>query len=150
MAKRRRRKGLGLGFSPDRWVVFSPEGVFDKYGNQVKDACAKTTYTSYGDAAKAALRCSRSNRVTEPCLLLGGWSSGAQRLIGRCFKGRCSKPKEGDAGLLDKCKTRKKVRKSLIAQRVAIRQSRSSGPLAPSKATPSRAAKLDGRRSRRR
>jgi hypothetical protein len=150
MAKRRRKGSRGLGFSPDRWVVFSPEGVFDRYGNQVKDACAKTTYTSYGDAAKAALRCSRSKQVTKPCLLLGGWSSGAQRLIGRCFKGKCSKPKEDDAGLLDKCKVDKKARGTLIDQRVKVRESRSSGPLAPSKASKSRTGKLDGRRPRRR
>jgi hypothetical protein len=147
MAKRGRKRLKGLGFAPDRWVVFAPEGVFDRRGKQVKPACSKTTYTSYGDAAKATLRCSRYEHAKEPCLLMSGWSSGSDHPVGRCRKGRCSKPKAEDLKLIATCKLSKKDRKALLKKmtqadktQIAIRNIRtgkSAGSLTPSQAAKS-------------
>lgn len=148
MAKRR-RKGKGLGFSPDRWTVFTVGGT------ATSQPCSRRTYTSYGDAAKAALRCSKGSRNNKPCLLLAGYSSGTPRVIGRCYKGRCGKPKEGDSHLISKCGTGKKLRRSLIAARHREWADRAR-MVAPSQASKSgmrygkTKADLSGRRRRRR
>jgi hypothetical protein len=150
MAKRRRRKGSkALGFSPDRWTVFNVGGT------STGQPCSRKTYTSYGDAAKSALRCSKNARNNRPCLLLAGWSSGPQRVIGRCYKGRCSEPKEGDKHLVAKCGTGKKLRRSLIAARARARnmgpsQASKSGMRYGKEADAVRAEAGLGRRKRRR
>lgn len=114
-----------LGFAPDRWTVFSVEG------HSRKPPCSRATYTSYGDAAKAALRCSKKTR--KPCLLLAGWASGTPRVIGRCRKGKCGRPKESDRYLIQHCGTAKKSRRAMIATRVREHADRARG-IGPSKA----------------
>lgn len=116
MAKRRRSARLGQFTPPDRFIVFTVGGTKER------QPCTKRTFTSYGDAAKATLKCSRSRRnvSNKPCLLLMGWP-GTEKLVGRCVKGKCGPPKPGDKYLIDHCGGAKKSRRELIKERVKMR-----------------------------
>ncbi|MGH7176829.1 MAG: hypothetical protein ACREJC_05555, partial [Tepidisphaeraceae bacterium] len=97
-------------------------------------ACERRTLTSYGDAAKATLRCSKQSKKkgvaslkSAPCFLLHGMP-GSERLVGRCLQGKCGKPKEGDNALITRCRTGKKARRALIAERAHADRNRGIGP----------------------
>lgn len=115
--------------SPDRFVVFN----VGQYGKRAR--CSRRVYTSYGDAAKATLHCSRQSKrkgvastTSKPCLLLHGLP-GTEKLVGSCFKGKCGPPQPRDRTLLTSCGEEKRERRGLIAQRAKA--------LAPSKASKS-------------
>ena len=116
--RRKKRKGLGF-ISPDRFVVINlkPHGK--------AKACRKRVFTSYGDAAKVTMRCSRSAEAVAakaPCFLLQGWA-GAETIVGRCVSGKCGKPREGDHRLIEKCEPEyvtKARRRRLIAERATV------------------------------
>jgi|WetSurMetagenome_2_1015567.scaffolds.fasta_scaffold245573_2 hypothetical protein len=130
----------------DRFVVFNvgaTKAVERGYGKT--PSCSRRTFTSYGDAAKATLRCSRqgklkgaSSTASEPCFLLHGMP-GSEKLVGRCFKGKCGRPEDGDRAKMDRCKLDKKQRaakrKETIRERV-IAADRARG-MSPSKASKS-------------
>jgi hypothetical protein len=115
------RKGLGNTRSPDRFIVVSP-GKYARF-----QSCERRVLTSYGDAAKATLRCSKQSKTkgtasvtSKPCFLLHGLP-GAEKLVGRCFKGKCGKPEDGDRLLATRCGSSKKARRDLIKSRVSVR-----------------------------
>jgi hypothetical protein len=144
MAKRRRKKGLG--FSPDRWSVFTVGGT----GRRKK--CSRRTFTSYTDAAVSAKRCSKNSK--KPCLLLASTTQYVTvkrgdkevpklvpTVVGVCKDGYCRKPKPDDHKLIDQCYTEKNERRDRIkswADRARM--------IAPSKAAKTRTGKLSGRR----
>ena len=116
--------------SVDRFVVFNVGATrASKRGYGNTEACKRRTFTSYGDAANAALYCSKQTKQagvasveSKPCLLLHGMP-GSEKIVGRCFKGKCGKPVEGAAGdawLLKSCKLDKAAKKA--ARRTAIKE----------------------------
>jgi hypothetical protein len=137
--RKRKKKSLGSTMrSPDRFIVFNVGTIKTRVRGYGKaEACSRRTFTSYGDAAKAAWRCSKQGKVagvpntpSEPCFLLHGLP-GSEKLVGRCFKGKCSKPEPGDTLMMAKCKlTRaqfKKARGEMIMERVMKHASRDRG-----------------------
>lgn len=152
----------------DRYVVFTSSGT-DR-----RAPCSKTTYTSYGDAAKATLRCAQKATNTKtPCLLLMGLP-GAERIVGRCAKdgrrgARCGRPKTDDAALIKNCappgmtkdakaarraeiKRLKEVREDAVKRQlwIAREQGSAARSTGPSQATSSRSGKLGEANRRRR
>jgi hypothetical protein len=115
-ARKKQRRQLADTRAPDRYVVVNtaPHG-------RIK-SCHKRVFTSYGDAARVTQRCSRTEAAAAkkaPCFLLQGWP-GAERIVGRCVKGICGKPKDTDRKLIADCIpefTTKKARRELIAAR---------------------------------
>jgi len=79
-----------------------------------------------------------SSTASEPCFLLHGMP-GSEKLVGRCFKGKCGRPEDGDRAKMDRCKLDKKQRaakrKETIRERV-IAADRARG-MSPSKASKS-------------
>jgi hypothetical protein len=120
--------GLGNMRSPDRFVVVN----LGPYGS--RPSCTRRVYTSYGDAAKATLKCSR-NRAKEPCILLQGYA-GSEKVVGRCVDRKCGRPDPGDQNKVSRCRLDKKKakgdRRALIARLHADR-ARGMGPSKASK-----------------
>lgn len=121
--------------APDRFIVVST-GPYARF-----QPCERRVLTSYGDAAKATLRCSRQSKKkgvasvkSAPCFLMHG-PPGAEKLVGRCFKGKCGKPEEGDRALISRCGASKKARRGLIAERA--KAGGRARPMGPSKASKS-------------
>lgn len=108
---RRGRLPLADTRAPDRYIVVNmgPHGKVAP--------CRRRIFTSYGDAAKVTLRCSRSRQAADkPCFLMQGWP-GAEKLVGRCDNGKCGRPKDGDQSAINRCGLNKKARHEMIAAR---------------------------------
>ena len=137
--------------SPDRFIVFNVGATkARKRGYGDTEACSRRVFTSYGDAAKAALRCSRQGKqagaayvTSKPCLLLHGMP-GSEAIVGRCFKGKCGPPEKGDQRALDVCRLNKKNTAAFLKARDARDEAREkridadrARGIAPSKAAKS-------------
>lgn len=135
-----KKKTLGSAMrSPDRFVVFNVGNIKTRVRGYGKaEACSRRAFTSYGDAAKATWRCSKQGKVagvantaSEPCFLLHGWTPASEKLVGRCFKGKCGRPESGDALMMAKCKLTKaafkKARGEMIMERSMKYASRDRG-----------------------
>lgn len=155
-------RGLGSMRSPDRFIVFNVGATHaTKRGYGDAEPCSRRVFTSYGDAAKATLRCSRQGKkkgvasVTgKPCLLLHGMP-GSETLVGRCLKGKCSQPEPGDRRLMERCKLDKKKAKGARRELIARLHADRARGIGPSKASKSGVfpreklpAELQGRRKR--